>query len=108
MNEVEELTRSRADTYTFWDELGNSRSRPSHCGEGRIKANLSRQILRDFGMGIDDAVNGAFVPVSRHLRLHTNKYHAAVQEALQEAATKEEALSILKLLSDRLRSGMFP
>ncbi|MFG0312568.1 MAG: AHH domain-containing protein, partial [Phycisphaerales bacterium] len=63
----------------------------------------ARGILADFGININDAANGAFLPASFHRRMHTASYYQEVTERLSAAGTREEAIDILKTLGDELR-----
>lgn len=43
-----------------------------------------------------------------HSTLHTNEYYDAVNEALDNAATKQEAIAILQEIGRKLQSGDYP
>jgi uncharacterized protein RhaS with RHS repeats len=66
------------------------------------RAAPARAVLERFGIHINDAANGVFLPATVHAKLHTNKYYDAVNDALAQATTKEEALEVL----DALRGGL--
>ena len=75
----------------------------------------ARAILRKFGIGINDAANGVYLPNIKglseeayHNTLHTNAYYKEVNKMLEQATTKEEALSILKQIETALLDGSFP
>jgi hypothetical protein len=75
-------------------------------------------VLWKFGIGINDAVNGVFLPANRatqiiagrtiHSTLHTNEYYDAVNDALAMAKTREEAIETLHRIGQALESGNFP
>jgi RHS repeat-associated protein len=75
---------------------------------GAQKAGPARAALEKFGIGINDAANGAFLPSSVHARIHTNAYYDAVNTALQKATTREEALGALNAIRQGLVGGGFP
>jgi len=68
----------------------------------------ARGILAHFDIDINDAANGAFLPVSFHRRMHTASFHQEVTERLTAASTIEEAIEILKSLGDELRPQVRP
>jgi len=75
-------------------------------------------MLRKLGIGINDAENGVYLPCNSttpcdepgalHSTLHTGQYYDAVNEALGSAGTREEAITILRSIADRLRAGGYP
>ena len=66
------------------------------------RAAPARAVLDRFGIGINDAANGAFLPGNVHSRIHKNAYYEAVNSALSQATTRQEALQVL----DALRRGL--
>lgn len=74
-------------------------------------------MIQDFGIGINDAVNGVFLPATRyaqnvfgaavHSMIHTSAYYQAVNEALSAATTRQQAVDILTSIARGLRSGGF-
>jgi len=78
----------------------------------------ARSVLNRFGIGINDAVNGVFLPANRatqviagktfHSTLHTDAYFEAVNEALREATTKQEVIEILRRIGKALEAGEYP
>ncbi|RME58595.1 hypothetical protein D6779_06175, partial [Candidatus Parcubacteria bacterium] len=74
---------------------------------GAKRAARARAVLEKFGIHIDDAANGVFLPSNVHRRIHTNAYYDAVNEALKQATTKSEALQILRAIGQRLANGEF-
>lgn len=69
---------------------------------GAQRAAPARAVLDRFGIGINDAANGAFLPSGVHARIHTNAYYDAVNGALSQATTRQEALQVL----DAFRLGL--
>jgi RHS repeat-associated protein len=81
-------------------------------------AAAARQVLTNFQININDAANGVFLPGSRaaqamsggayHPGLHTNRYYQAVNESLQRATTRQEALEVLRYIGTQLQQNTFP
>jgi A nuclease family of the HNH/ENDO VII superfamily with conserved AHH len=65
---------------------------------GAERAAPARAVLDRFGIGINDAANGAFLPSGVHARIHTNAYYETVNSALSQATTRQEALQVLEAL----------
>jgi hypothetical protein len=82
------------------------------------RAAVARDILKRFNIGINDASNGVFLPADEstqltngeaiHASLHTKDYFEAVEEALREATSREDALRILRRIGQGLQSRTFP
>ena len=72
------------------------------------KAADARRILDRYGVDVNSAANGAFLPRSVHRRVHTKSYYEAVTEALTEATSKDEAIEILHDIRQGLLDGSFP
>ncbi|TKD12807.1 AHH domain-containing protein [Polyangium fumosum] len=80
-------------------------------------AQRARDILAKFGIGMDDAANGVFLPATRaapnptgaavHSTLHTNTYYQTVNQMLDTAKTQAEAEAILQDIRNILLSGGF-
>ncbi len=78
----------------------------------------ARTVLERFGIGINDAGNGVFLPgrtispnpigAAVHSRIHTNAYYGEVDSLLRRATTRDEALDALAYIRSRLLSGGFP
>jgi hypothetical protein len=78
-------------------------------------AKRAREILARFGIGINDAANGVFLPATRkapnptgaavHSELHTTRYYVTVNKRLGEAKTRAEAEAILASIRKELLSG---
>ena len=80
----------------------------------RQGAKRARAILRKFDIGINDAVNGVFLPTVRdvseaayHPSLHTGSYYDKVNELLATAKSKQEAIALLKDIAKALSEGTF-
>ena len=76
------------------------------AGGSRFAKN-TRVILAKFGIGINDAINGVFLDVSKHAGLHTKAYYQKVESLLRNAKSKEDAIQILKDISKALMDGTF-
>lgn len=82
--------------------------------KGSSKAEEARAVLDKYGIDIDDASNGAFLPVKKdtsdaayHPSLHTDEYYRMINEELQAATSKDSALEILGSIQKRLLNGTF-
>jgi hypothetical protein len=81
-------------------------------------AEAARAILRKFGIRLNDAENGVYLPCNTktpcgesgaiHSTLHTREYYRAVESALARATTRGEALSALRDIAEALETGRFP
>jgi len=82
------------------------------------RAEGARKVLQKFGIDINDARNGLFLPsnlastnptgVAVRSVTHTSEYYNAVNQLLRRATTKEEALQALQHIRSKLLSGGFP
>jgi hypothetical protein len=80
-----------------------------HIAAGSAKAAApARAALERFGIGINDAANGVFLPPNVHAPLHTNAYYDAVNSALGQATTRQEALEVLDTIGRGIAVGTFP
>jgi RHS repeat-associated protein len=88
-----------------------------HIVAGRAAAAAAaRAVLEKFGIGINDAANGVFLPRSAasaadaavHAGGHKDLYYQAVNQALSAATTKEQAIKILNSIGQALQEGAFP
>jgi hypothetical protein len=90
-----------------------------HIAAGNAnRAKAAREILQKFNIGINDVSNGVFLPANRatqviagetiHSTLHTDEYYDAVNEALESATTRQEAIAILQGIGRALQSGDYP
>jgi hypothetical protein len=78
-------------------------------------AERARAVLERFGIGINDAVNGVFLPATRaspnaagaavHSMLHTDEYYQTVNQMLLGATTRAEAEAVLDAIRQALLSG---
>lgn len=81
-------------------------------------AEKARSILKKFKIGINDPENGAFLPCNSntpcnapgplHSKLHTERYYEAVNELLEAAKTREQAITILDRIRKALLASKFP
>ncbi len=77
----------------------------------------ARDKLKQLGIGINEAVNGVFLPATRkspnptgaavHTTLHTNKYYQTVNSMLTRATTRAEAEEALRAIAQTLLAGGF-
>jgi len=78
----------------------------------------ARIVLRRFGIGINEAVNGVFLPANKatqviagktiHASLHTDAYYKAVNDALRGLTTRQEVIDKLQSIARALEAGEFP
>lgn len=79
-------------------------------------AEKARAILSKFGIGVENAANGVYLPsrfddavkAAYHGTLHSKRYFDEVLKRLQKARSKEEALVILNQIRKELLAGNFP
>lgn len=84
------------------------------AGNANIAA-PARTVLQKFGIEINSAANGVFLPANRtvagvtraaiHSEVHSRAYYQAVNQAIQTATTRAEAEAILNSLRQSLLSG---
>ncbi|MEX2555098.1 MAG: RHS repeat-associated core domain-containing protein [Actinomycetota bacterium] len=72
------------------------------------QAAAARAVLQRFGVGINDAVNGVFLPAAMHHSVHTSAYYQAGNEALSNATSRQQVIDILNSIGRALSSGGFP
>jgi len=76
----------------------------------------TREIFKSFGIGINADSNGVFLPHKErndklgtyHRSVHTDKYYSEVNQRLEEARTREEAIEILERIGQQLANNTFP
>ena len=78
------------------------------------KAAEARAILQKFGVDINDATNGVFLPTVKnvaegayHPSLHTDSYYRKVSDLLSGAKSRNDVFDILDDIADQLSKGMF-
>ena len=87
-----------------------------HIVAGTSKfANEARAILNKFGVGINDAVNGVFLPqnlqssnptdATVHSTLHTAEYYKMVTDMLSTCSSKQEVVDTLNNIAKMLLNG---
>lgn len=76
--------------------------------KGALLATPARAILERFGVDIDDAINGVFLPKAQHYTLHSNTYYMSINNELAQAKTKAQAEEILRSIARKLEEGKFP
>ena len=90
----------------------------------RVVAGTARQaaeargVLQRFGIGINEAENGVWLPKNLsvanstgayvHSILHTNEYYSSVNELLAQADTRQEAIESLSYIRQQLLGGALP
>ena len=82
------------------------------------RGEVARNVLQRFGIGINDAVNGVFLPANKatqviagktiHSTLHTQEYYDAVNEALSGATTRQQVIDTLRTIAKALEAGEYP
>jgi len=85
---------------------------------GAKKAGPAQAVLKRFGININDANNGVFLPSNKkspnptgaavHRTLHTNDYYDEVNALLTQATTRQQVLDMLSYIRSQLLSGGFP
>jgi RHS repeat-associated protein len=90
---------------------------------GAPQAAPARAVLQRFGIHIDDAANGVFLPATRasanptgaavhtvgvHGKATAGPYYAAVNQLLGRATNRQQAIQSLAYIRQRLLSGGFP
>ena len=78
------------------------------------EAMKARNVLRKFGVGINDAENGVYLPTVKkvseatyHPSMHTNDYYKEVNRLIVRATSKEEVLDSLNKITKQLEKGSF-
>lgn len=75
-----------------------------------------RKILSSFGIDINSADNGVFLPVEdleglnkpiNHRKIHTNKYYQNLYNELNKCKTKESVIETLHDIRDKILTGEF-
>ena len=85
---------------------------------GAARSAPARAVLQRFGIGIDEAANGVFLPANLksvnptgaavHSTIHTDRYYAAVNQLLGRATSRQQVIQSLAYIRQRLLSGGFP
>ncbi|MFE3270833.1 AHH domain-containing protein [Streptomyces sp. NPDC059215] len=92
---------------------------PHHIVAGNSpKAAPARAQLDLFGIGINDAENGVWLPrsssspnpngLSVHSRIHTNDYYNHVNDLMSGARNRDEALDVIQHVRRQLLDGYWP
>jgi RHS repeat-associated protein len=72
---------------------------------GAPAAERARGVLERFGIGINDAANGVFLPAAYHRSMHDGAYYTMVNRLLGAATSRAEAEAALGAIRDALLSG---
>jgi hypothetical protein len=82
------------------------------------RGQFARSVLRKFGIGINDVMNGVFLPANRatqviagetiHSTLHTKEYYDGVNEELMDAKSRQEVIDRLRNIAVKLQFGDYP
>ena len=82
---------------------------------GDKRAKKLRDMLKEYGIDINSADNGVFLPTEKnvseaayHRKLHTDKYYKNVEKAFQNVNSKEDIIYILHEIREQLLNGTFP
>lgn len=105
-NNMEKVGRNRPRDY---------KTAAHHIVAGNSKkAQEAREILKEFGIGINHEANGVFLPAQKdvigsayHPSLHTDAYYEKVNDWLSAATSKEEVIEILREIAKQLTNGNF-
>ncbi len=96
-------------------EVPNYPNAAHHIVAGNApKAAEARAILQKYGVDINDAANGTFLPTVKdvaegayHPSLHTDSYYRKVTELLSSAKSQDDVLDILDDIAEQLQDGTF-
>jgi len=85
---------------------------------GDNRAREALEVLKKFGIKVDDWVNGMYLPGYKtspnplgkivHSTVHTDAYYNAVNKALRSATSKAEVLRELRMIAFKLEHGIMP
>jgi RHS repeat-associated protein len=92
---------------------------PHHIVAGNSpKAAPARAQLDKFGIGVNDAENGVWLPrsssspnpngMSVHSKIHTNEYYDRVNDLMSGARNRSEALDVIEHMRQQLIGGYWP
>lgn len=84
--------------------------------QGAKAAEPARQALARVGVQVNEAVNGVYLPATRnalssaanHLTLLTQQYYRAVNDAVANVQTRQEAVEVLQSIRSALQNNSFP
>ena len=77
---------------------------PSGCGE---RAQPARDALSRFGIAMDSAENGVFVPAGPHGRMHTGARLDPISARLGRTGSRAEAVGMLSTIRAETNSGFW-
>jgi len=102
---VPSSTRLGKNLVTAGAERGVDQAAHHIVAANSKKGEFARSILKKFGIGIDDAVNGVFLDKGVHSKLHTDEYYKNINEQLRGAKSKEDVFNILNDISQELSTS---
>lgn len=126
VEDVRNFILERRNSTILGDNLeASGRTRPDYDGaephhvipSGDRRVEDLRQSLKGWGIDINDADNGVWLPGSRspdsapgayHPRLNNDQYRDAIREALRGVRSPDEARETLRSIGERLKQGEFP
>jgi RHS repeat-associated protein len=76
----------------------------SYGGNANLVA--ARAILDRFGVGLDDAANGTYLPAGWHQSVHTLNYFQALNDALSGVGSHEDVLGVLRTFATELQDNL--
>jgi len=73
-----------------------------------VNAARARCKLAELGVSTENAVNGVYLDVHRHMHLHTHKYYDTIWKRIQHVKSKEELVEKMNAIRDELLTrGLF-
>jgi hypothetical protein len=123
--DLEEVHAGRASSRALarYLEISGVKRPPDYSAHHIVAGNdadaaFARSVLSKFGIGINEAVNGVFLPANKatqviagktiHASLHTDAYYRAVNDALRGLTTRQEVIDKLQNIARALEAGEFP
>lgn len=83
-------------------------------GSNNKNAVASREILKKFGIGVNNEANGVYLSTQKgvansayHPSLHTGDYHEKVYRLLEDATSHQDVIEILRDIAEQLSKGEF-
>ncbi|MBO0822379.1 MAG: AHH domain-containing protein [Actinobacteria bacterium] len=76
----------------------------SYGGNANLAA--ARKILKQFGIGINDAPNGTYLPAGFHQSVHIQSYFQALNDALSGANSADDVQAVLRTFANQLQNNV--